>query len=233
MWPGRTRAPATSTSSAARVSNYGAVLDGSGIAVTTDSRDETVPDVAWNGTNFLVAYQYLSTSTDDDVRSRLVNSNAVPVGSNQIISGGGAAEQAPTVGSDGSDYLVAWQDSRSTTSGEDIYGVSWPVRQCHNRRHPHLHGAQRPERPNRGLQRPPGGLARPPCRRPTSATISMPPEWPRTARCRIRTASRSAATSGDEYTPALAHGTGNRWALDYEAANGGSTSIVHRTVAPK
>jgi hypothetical protein len=215
-----------------RVSGDGVRLDGDGIAVTNGSSNEVLPDVAWNGTNFLVAFQYEFSSSDNDVHARLVNSSAVPVASEQIISGGLALEQNPTVSSNGSDYLVVWEDTRNnSTSGRDLYGArvgpfgnvtagGIPISTAPN-------DQSEPTVAYNGtylvawLDRRNGGYDLFATRVAGNGTVQDPKGF------------ALAATSTDEFTPALTGGPGNRWAVDYESFDGSTSHILHRTAAPK
>ena len=107
-----------------RVSTAGARLDGHGIKVVDDARDELHPDVAWNGSNFLVAFNFVYSATDTDVQARPVNSSAVAIGSREIIKDAGTVEEHPAVSSHGTEFFVTWEDSRNlATTGIDIYGA--------------------------------------------------------------------------------------------------------------
>ena len=104
----------------ARVSTDGAELDGTtdGKVVTTDGSGESEPDLAWSGTNFLVAYQRAAASAD--VYALRVNSTGNPVGVPVILSSLGSQQERPAVASNGSNWLVVWQDNRSGLY--DIFG---------------------------------------------------------------------------------------------------------------
>ncbi|QSQ27043.1 hypothetical protein JY651_19925 [Pyxidicoccus parkwayensis] len=107
----------------ARVSSSGAVLDASGLAVSTDARTQLVPAVASNGTDYLVVWQDARNETAGDIfGARVTSAGAVMETSGFAISTAARAQGTPAVASNGTDYLVVWQDARSETSG-DIYGA--------------------------------------------------------------------------------------------------------------
>lgn len=106
----------------ARVDSNGTILDPSGKRATQGTRDEFVPDVAWNGTSFQVVYQYQFSATDPDILGQQVNSSADPILGPQLISTALASESDPAVASDGAKWLVVWADGRSGNS--DIYGTT-------------------------------------------------------------------------------------------------------------
>jgi hypothetical protein len=111
----------------ARVTTAGTVTDPTGFAIDTGTNDQTTPVVAFNGSQYLVTWtdaRNMATS-DLDIYGTLVSPDAtVSPAAGLVISTGAAEETAPAVASNGTNYLVVWQDNRdSDTSGADIYGV--------------------------------------------------------------------------------------------------------------
>jgi hypothetical protein len=209
----------------------GSPLDGDGVAVVNGTTNESVPDVAWNGTNFLVAYQYEFTATDNDVHARLVSSSAVPVGSVTVISGGTHGESSPAVTSNGADYLVVWQDTRNNaTTGTDIYGA--------------LVGASGSVTTG-GIEisKTAGEQSDPAVAYNGAylvAWLDRRAGWDLYATrvdgagaVKDKNGLAVAVVASDDFTPAVARGPGNKWAVDYESFDGSTSHVVHRTVAPK
>ena len=109
----------------ARVTQAGSVLDpGSGIPISTAPGDQFTPAVAFGGDEFLVTWE--------DRRSGGIASNIyaarVSQGGGVLDPGGIAVSTAvweqyePSVGFDGTNYLLAWTDFRSDDD-RDIYGA--------------------------------------------------------------------------------------------------------------
>jgi hypothetical protein len=99
---------------ATRVSNAGVVLDGTGF--TLSSNTEQYPGaVASNGTNFLVVWQdYRNVTSGDLYGARVTGSGSVVDGTGLLVAGEATVEEwYPSVGSNGTDYLVAWTAFRS------------------------------------------------------------------------------------------------------------------------
>jgi hypothetical protein len=104
------------------------VLDPNGVAVSTATNDQYSPSVAFNGTNWLVVWQDYRTGSSGDVYgARVSTAGAVldSVSTGIAISAGATADElSPRVASNGSAYLVVWQDSRNVaTTSTDIYGA--------------------------------------------------------------------------------------------------------------
>ncbi|WP_163866324.1 MYXO-CTERM sorting domain-containing protein [Myxococcus eversor] len=102
---------------AARVSRTGQVLDMVGFVVSSDvasaERDEQEPSVAFNGTDYLVAW-----TTGSMIRASRVSTSGVVLDPNGITVLHGAGKRgAPTVASDGQGFLVVWRD-------DEMYGPS-------------------------------------------------------------------------------------------------------------
>jgi hypothetical protein len=104
----------------ARVSSAGAVLDASGIAICTATNIQNRPAVAALGTNFLVVWQDQRTNANFDIYGgRVSAAGAVLDGSGNIIRANDPGiNQGPSVASNGTNYLVAWLYSVSSSSWE-------------------------------------------------------------------------------------------------------------------
>jgi len=111
----------------ARVTAAGKVSDPSGFGISTAPEDQSAPALAFNGSQYLVAWtdaRNLATS-DLDIYGTLVSTGTVVApAAGFLITSGPAGELRPATASNGTNYLVVWQDLRnSAASGADIYGV--------------------------------------------------------------------------------------------------------------
>jgi PKD repeat protein len=107
----------------ARVSSAGTVLDPAGLALSThETGDQEAPAVASNGTDYLVVWHDTRNSTYDIYGTRVTGAGQVldPTGLALSTHANGYGAY-PSVASNGTDYLVVWQDTRS--GAEDIYGT--------------------------------------------------------------------------------------------------------------
>lgn len=87
---------------------------------TTSWKDHMYPDVAWNGENYLIAFERFQISgTRNDIYGMKVDSAGNPFGSVILICTAASNQEYPKIVSDGTDYLVVWQDKRS--GEKDIY----------------------------------------------------------------------------------------------------------------
>jgi hypothetical protein len=106
----------------ARVTKAGAVLDASGIAISTAANDQVTPSIAFDGTNYLVVWNDGRWGTADIFGARVSKAGAVldaaGIGITSMIPN---AQTTPSVAFDGSNYEVVWADSRS--GNPDIYGA--------------------------------------------------------------------------------------------------------------
>ncbi|MDO9390403.1 MAG: FlgD immunoglobulin-like domain containing protein [bacterium] len=95
----------------ARVNQAGAVLDASGIAISTAVNSQGSPSVAFNGTNYLVAWlDYRNGFYSDIYGARVSTAGAVLDTFGIAISTAANNQSSPSVSSDGTNYLVVWQD---------------------------------------------------------------------------------------------------------------------------
>jgi hypothetical protein len=102
-----------------RLTPEGVALDTLGIRVSPGGGAQSSPDVAHGMSDYLVVWEQ-GRGRDRDVRGARVTPAGVVRDSVSILISGRTMEQfAPVVASDGTDYLVVWQDWRN--SGYDIY----------------------------------------------------------------------------------------------------------------
>ena len=98
----------------ARVSVGGTVLDPGGIAISSSTKDESFPVVAFDGTNYLVVWQETIVNSPAVIRGARVSTDGVvldPAGI--IISASTTSRWYPGVAFDGTNYLVVWSDWRN------------------------------------------------------------------------------------------------------------------------
>jgi hypothetical protein len=113
----------------ARVNTAGTVLDASGRPISTETNDQQSPSVAFDGANFLVAWQDCRNSgtTSWDIYGTRVNQAGVYMDTvNIAISTASYEQSSPAVAFDDTIYLVVWEDYRNCGTGEerwDIYGA--------------------------------------------------------------------------------------------------------------
>lgn len=112
----------------ARIDPEGHLLDSAGIHVATITFDNlqnycnATPAVAYNGTNYLVVFQDRRSSVETDIYGARVTPSGNVLDPDGIpISTAQGYQWHPCVASNGSDFLVVWQDLRTGTS--DIYGA--------------------------------------------------------------------------------------------------------------
>ncbi len=83
----------------ARVTSTGTVQDGAGIPISTQSGNQETPDVAANGTTFLVAWRDNRASGYNLYGTRVSDAGAVQDGTGFVLSGRGGDEGAPALSS--------------------------------------------------------------------------------------------------------------------------------------
>jgi phosphoribosylformylglycinamidine (FGAM) synthase PurS component len=103
-----------------RVSVDGSVLDTAGIAISTVAESQGFPDVAFDGTNYLVAWQDGRCGSSWDIYGARVGVDGSVADSAGIaISDAVNHQSSPRVAFCGSNYLVVWEDQRS--GALDVY----------------------------------------------------------------------------------------------------------------
>jgi len=97
----------------ARVTQSGEVLDPAGIPISTRPGVQTSPAVAYDGANFLVAWQdYRNGTTSDIYGARIDTSGIVLDSSGFPISLGPSSQLNPALCYGDSSYLAVWEDVR-------------------------------------------------------------------------------------------------------------------------
>jgi hypothetical protein len=99
---------------AGRVTRSGAVLDSSGFRVTFDSSMDRAPRIVFGGGGYLVVWQARTAifPSNYEIRGARLNRNGAVLDSVPIlIASPGYDCESPWVTFDGTDYIVAWQDS--------------------------------------------------------------------------------------------------------------------------
>jgi hypothetical protein len=230
---GDNRAAATTDIYGGRVSTAGVRLDGNGILVAHETKNDDWPDIAWNGSNFLVVFTFQSSS-DSDVHARVVNASAVPVGAVHIIQAGPSRAERAAVASNGTDFFVVWNDFRnSATTSIDIYGAR-------------VAGTGTIITGNIAISRASDLQSEPAIA--FNGTYLVAWEDRRNSTLDIyadRINANGAVQDGSGFVvetgstaqltaPALAAGPGTKWAIDYSWLHPElGASIIHRNIAPK
>ncbi len=108
-----------------RLSAAGAVLDSTGIPISTSGFSQRSSSVAFDGTNFLVVWEdYRSDATADVYGARVSSAGAVLEATGIPISAELLDEEmAPTVAFDGTNQVVVWIDDRAGFELLDIYAA--------------------------------------------------------------------------------------------------------------
>jgi len=105
----------------ARVNQSGAVLDTSGIAIYTSADSQACPHVAFDGTNYFVAWEdYRGGLYCDIYATRIAPSGTVLDPSGIAIATSDDSDERPSLAFDGTNYLVVWE---SFGIDFDIFGA--------------------------------------------------------------------------------------------------------------
>ncbi|MGQ9708159.1 MAG: hypothetical protein ACUVUR_04720, partial [bacterium] len=105
----------------ARVTPAGVVLDSAGIAISTAANSQSEPAVGFDGTNYLVVWSDNRSGGADIYGARVSPSGMVLDTSGIVISAAENNQSSPALAFDGMNFLVVWEDGRSSSS--DIYGA--------------------------------------------------------------------------------------------------------------
>ena len=103
-----------------RIACDGSLPDTMVITIASDSESQTVPAVAFDGTNFLVVWQ--AAGMDTSILGARVSATGQVLDSvGLVIAGAPARPSRPRVSFNGGEYLVVWQDGRSDSA--DVFGA--------------------------------------------------------------------------------------------------------------
>lgn len=104
-----------------RVGTDGSVKDGAGFPIFVAAEDQSNPDLAHDGTNYLVVWQ--DVDGENIVGARVDGMGTVLDTAGISICTAGNGQYSAAVAFDGANYLVVWWDYRKTWDDADIYGA--------------------------------------------------------------------------------------------------------------
>jgi hypothetical protein len=106
-----------------RVTTGGTVLDSTGIQISGASLAQEYPALAFDGTNYVVTWQDKRASSHYDIYLSRVGTDGSVTDPAGVLASGAAGDQLyPAIAFDERNYLVIWQDGRSSTD-YNIYGT--------------------------------------------------------------------------------------------------------------
>jgi hypothetical protein len=107
----------------ARVTTDGVVLDPDGIPICTAPNNQSYPDLAFDGTNYLVVWDDLRSGAIYEIygsrvtpSGNVLDPGGIPISANASANGG----LDPHIDFDGTNYFVAWDDFNSNIVGTRI-----------------------------------------------------------------------------------------------------------------
>jgi hypothetical protein len=104
-----------------RVDTSGTVYDPSGVRVSTSSGDQHNPSVCFGDTNYLVVWEDRRNGLEDIYGARVNQAGNVLDTAGIAIATTSDDQYVPSVASDGTNYLVVWEEEHQT--GFDIYAA--------------------------------------------------------------------------------------------------------------
>lgn len=107
---------------AARVDQTGDVLDTLNIAISEHQDYEDHPCVAFDGTNYIVAWELFISGSDFDINFTRVSQTGSVLDPTPGVITATNRQLYPTVAFDGTQYMMVWQDDRNSLGDYDIYG---------------------------------------------------------------------------------------------------------------
>ena len=107
----------------ARVNSAGVPLDSVNLCIADDQEERTAPRVAYNGTCYLVVWQDGRNQSYDIYGTRVSPAGVVLDPDGILISRSAETDEYPAVASNGSDFLVVWEDDRNSGNDKDVYAT--------------------------------------------------------------------------------------------------------------
>ncbi len=105
-----------------RVTPQGTVLDSTGLLVSAVANEQWSPAAAFNGTNYLVAWEdYRNGDYADIYAARVTPQGGVLDRGGILVTSADGDQDWVAAVSDGTDYLVVWEDGRGAS--DDIYAA--------------------------------------------------------------------------------------------------------------
>ena len=126
LWTDVGAGPSLTDIAATRLSTAGTVTSTAGIVVSTAANPQSAAAVAFDGTNYFVAWEDRRSPTSSDIYAGRVSPAGVLLdGTGIAVSTAPGDQRAPAVAFDGSNYLVVWEDYPTPTSPglSDVYGA--------------------------------------------------------------------------------------------------------------
>lgn len=121
VWQDHQRTP--SDIHGARVDATGKLLDPTGFVISDASGGQLAPTVAFDGTNFLVAWADGRHAGNGAIyAARVSGAGAVLEPSGILVSRGSLPKSLPSVAHNGTSYLIVWEEMRTSTNS-DIYAA--------------------------------------------------------------------------------------------------------------
>jgi len=114
--------PAKQMIAGARLSTSGTKLDSPSIPISTGDNSEATPSIAYDGTNYLVAWQDLRDPAGGDIYAARVSKTGTALDSSGIaVSTASGVQQLPSTAFDGTNFWIVWQDGRN--GDDDVYAA--------------------------------------------------------------------------------------------------------------
>ena len=106
-----------------RVSPDGVVVDSEGIPISTQAGNQFRPNLAFDGTNYLVVWDDARSGDIDLYGARVSSGGSVLDPGGFPVSSEPDTQDQVALAFDGTNYVVVWQDFRSSSEHDDVYGA--------------------------------------------------------------------------------------------------------------
>ena len=98
-----------------------AAMTGSSFLIDGSNNHQGFPAIASNGTSYVVAWEDTRTNNDFDIyAARVASDSTVSDTTGMVITTYTGEQRFPAIASNGTDYILAWEDDRAT---QDVYGT--------------------------------------------------------------------------------------------------------------